>query len=196
MRPPLDETALATLFADARTANAWTSEPVPRGLLEQVYALARMGPTSANCSPGRFVFVDTPEGKERLASALSKGNLTKTMTAPVTVICAWDSRFYDALPKLFPHTDARAWFTSSEKTAHETAFRNATLQAAYLMLAARSLGLDCGPMSGFDAAKLDQAFFAGTPWRSNFLVNLGHADAAGTLERLPRLDFEEACKWA
>lgn len=196
MSAALDGAALAALFTEARTANAWTAEPVPDGLLAQVYDLARMGPTSANCSPGRFVFVRTAEGRERLAPALSKGNLAKTMGAPVTVICAWDSRFYDALPRLFPHTDARAWFTGSEALAHETAFRNATLQAAYLMLAARAVGLDCGPMSGFDAARVDAAFFAGTPWRSNFLVNLGHGDAAGLKPRLPRLDFDEACLWA
>lgn len=196
MSAALGATALATLFTEARTAYAWTTRPVADTLLTQAYELARLGPTSANCSPGRFVFVRTAEGRERLAPALSKGNLAKTMSAPVTVICAWDSRFHDALPRLFPHADARAWFTGNEQLAQETAFRNGTLQAAYLMLAARAVGLDCGPMSGFDAAKVDAAFFAGTPWRSNFLVNLGFADTADLKPRLPRLDFEEACRWA
>jgi 3-hydroxypropanoate dehydrogenase len=152
-----------------------------------------MGPTSANCSPARFVFVRTPEGKQRLEPALSKGNLDKTMAAPVTVIAAWDRKFYDKLPTLFPHTDARSWFTGSPEAAHETAFRNASLQAGYLLLAARAVGLDAGPMSGFDKAKVDAAFFEGSDWTTNFLINLGHGDAAKVFGRLPRLGFEEAC---
>jgi 3-hydroxypropanoate dehydrogenase len=189
----LDDAALALLFTEARSHNGWTAEPVTDAQLRQVYALARMGPTSANCSPARFVFVRTPEGKQRLAPALSKGNLEKTMTAPVTVIAAWDRKFYDRLPMLFPHADARSWFTGSPEAAHETAFRNATLQAGYLLLAARAVGLDAGPMSGFDKAKVDAAFFEGTDWSTNFLINLGHGDAAKVFGRLPRLDFEEAC---
>jgi 3-hydroxypropanoate dehydrogenase len=189
----LDDDALALLFTEARSHNGWTAEPVTDEQLRQVYALARMGPTSANCSPARFVFVRTPEGKERLAPALSKGNLEKTMAAPVTVIAAWDRKFYDRLPTLFPHTDARSWFTGSPEAAHETAFRNASLQAGYLLLAARAVGLDAGPMSGFDKAKVDAAFFEGTDWSTNFLINLGHGDAAKVFGRLPRLSFEEAC---
>jgi 3-hydroxypropanoate dehydrogenase len=155
-----------------------------------------MGPTSANCSPGRFVFVRSAEAKRLLEPALSSGNRAKTMQAPVTVIVAHDSRFYDELPKLFPQADARSWFTSSAEMAAQTAFRNGTLQAAYLLMAARALGLDCGPMSGFDNAKVDAAFFAGTSWQSNFLINLGHGDDAKLFQRLPRLSFEDACRLA
>jgi 3-hydroxypropanoate dehydrogenase len=155
-----------------------------------------MGPTSANSGPARFVFVRTTEAKERLKPALSAGNLEKTMAAPVTVIVAYDPRFYDELPRLFPHADARAWFAGNEALAEETAFRNSTLQGAYLIMAARALGLDCGPMSGFDRAKVDEAFLAGRGWKSNFLVNLGYGDPEGVLERLPRLSFDEACELA
>lgn len=189
----LDNAALALLFTEARSHNGWTGEPVTDTQIRQIYALARMGPTSANCSPARFVFVRTPEGKQRLAPAISKGNLEKTMAAPVTVIAAWDRKFYDKLPMLFPHTDARSWFTGSPEAAHETAFRNSSLQAGYLLLAARAVGLDAGPMSGFDKAKVDAAFFEDTDWSTNFLINLGHGDAAKVFGRLPRLDFEEAC---
>jgi 3-hydroxypropanoate dehydrogenase len=193
MRQFLDAPALAALFTEARSQNGWTSKPVSDDLLEQIYDLARMGPTSANCSPARFVFVRTPQGKEQLKPALSASNVEKTMTAPVTVIAAWDKTFYDKLPQLFPHADARSWFTGSPEAAHDTAFRNGTLQAAYLILAARSLGLDAGPMSGFDKAKVDAAFFGGTTWSTNFLINLGHGDAAKVFGRLPRLGFAEAC---
>ena len=196
MTQVLDAAALATLFTEARSQNGWTPEPVSDDLLRQVYDLARMGPTSANCSPARFVFVRTPEGRERLKPALSASNVDKTMTAPVTVIVAGDKTFYDKLPALFPHADARAWFTGSAEVAHETAFRNGTLQAAYLILAARSLGLDAGPMSGFDKAKVDAAFFEGTTWTVNFIINLGHGDASKVFGRLPRLDFAEACTLA
>lgn len=196
MTHPLDDTALAALFTDARSHNGWTGEPVSDARLQQVYDLARMGPTSANCSPGRFVFVRSAEGKQKLAPALSKGNLDKTLAAPVTVIAAWDTAFHEKLPQLFPHVDARGWFTGSPAVAHETAFRNATLQAGYLILAARSLGLDAGPMSGFDRAMVDEAFFAGTSWSSNFLINLGHGDAGKLFGRLPRLAFDEACRLA
>jgi len=192
----LDTAALATLFTDARTHNGWSAEPVSDALLQQLYDLVKMGPTSANCSPARFVFVRTPEGKQRLAPALSKGNLDKTMAAPVTVIAAWDTAFYDKLPQLFPHADARSWFTGSPATAHETAFRNASLQAGYLILAARALGLDTGPMSGFDKPLVDAAFFAGTTWTTNLLINLGHGDASKVFGRLPRLEFSEACALA
>jgi 3-hydroxypropanoate dehydrogenase len=140
--------------------------------------------------------VRTPEGKALLAPALSKGNLDKTLAAPVTVIAAWDTAFYEQLPRLFPHADAKSWFTGSPAMAHETAFRNASLQAGYLILAARALGLDAGPMSGFDKPQVDAAFFAGTTWTTNFLINLGHGDASKVFGRLPRLDFEEACQLA
>jgi 3-hydroxypropanoate dehydrogenase len=190
----LSPEALDKLFLSARTQNKWRPEPIDDATLKRLYDLVKMGPTSANCSPARFVFVKTAEAKEKLRPALSKNNLEKTMSAPATVIVAYDKLFYEQLPKLFPHADARSWFTSSPAVAEETAFRNSSLQGAYLILAARSLGLDCGPMSGFDRAKLDEAFFAGTNWTTNFLVNLGHGDPAGLFGRLPRLDFEEACK--
>jgi 3-hydroxypropanoate dehydrogenase len=196
MTHTLDAAALATLFTEARSHNGWTAEPVSDALLQQVYDLVKMGPTSANCSPARFVFVRTPEGKERLKPALSAGNLEKTMSAPVTAIVAWDTAFYDKLPELFPHADARSWFTGSAEVAHETAFRNGTLQAAYLILAARSLGLDAGPMSGFDKALVNAEFFAGTTWTANFLINLGHGDASKVFGRLPRLAFDDACQLA
>ncbi len=196
MRTPLNLSALAVLFTDARSQNGWTAEAVSDDLLKRIYDLARMGPTSANCSPARFVFVRTPEGKERLKPALSASNVEKTMTAPVTVIVAWDKTFYDKLPTLFPHADARSWFTGSPEVAHETAFRNGTLQAAYLILAARSLGLDAGPMSGVDKAQVDSAFFAGTAYACNFIINLGHGDGTKVFGRLPRLSFEEACQLA
>jgi 3-hydroxypropanoate dehydrogenase len=196
--PPesLDDRALDVLFRTARSHNAWLDRPVPDALLARLYDLAKMGPTSANSSPGRFVFVRSAEGKEKLRPALSSGNLEKTMKAPVTVIVAEDEAFYDKLPALFPHKDARPWFTSSPELARETAFRNATLQGGYLILAARALGLDTGPMSGFDRKIVDEAFFAGTSWRSNFLVNLGYGDPSGVFERLPRLTFSDACRLA
>ncbi|CUX30548.1 MULTISPECIES: malonic semialdehyde reductase [Rhizobium/Agrobacterium group] len=193
MTTALDDKALATLFTEARTHNGWTDKPVSDETLGALYDLTKMGPTSANCSPGRFVFVRSPEAKEKLRPALSSGNLEKTMAAPVTVIAAIDSEFYEKLPMLFPHADARSWFTSSPAVAEETAFRNGTLQAGYLILAARALGLDTGAMSGFDKGKVDAAFFAGTTWKSNFLINLGHGDPSKLFGRLPRLGFEDAC---
>jgi 3-hydroxypropanoate dehydrogenase len=196
MVEPLDATALGVIFEAARTQNKWLDRPVSDESLRRLYDLLRLGPTSANCSPGRFVFLRTAAGKERLKPALSRGNLEKTMAAPVTVIVAYDEAFHDALPRLFPHTDARSWFTGNAELARQTAFRNGTLQGAYLIVAARALGLDAGPMSGFDNAKVDEAFFVGTSWRSNFLVNLGHGDATGMRPRLPRLDFAEACRLA
>jgi 3-hydroxypropanoate dehydrogenase len=191
-----DDTWAKRLFLDARTHNAWRDDPVSDDTLRQLHALAKMGPTSANCSPARFVFVRSKEGKEKLRPALSQGNLDKTLKAPVTVIVAYDERFYDQLPKLFPHTDARSWFTSSPELAQETAFRNGTLQGAYLIIAARMLGLDTGPMSGFDNKVVDQAFFAGTSWRSNFLINLGTGDPSALFGRSPRFEFDEACQLA
>lgn len=196
MRTPLNDTALAALFTEGRSHNGWLDHPIDDTVLQRLYELARLGPTSANCSPGRFVFVRSAEGKERLKPALSSGNLAKTMGAPVTVIVAHDLAFYEHLPKLFPHTDAKSWFTGSPEAAAETAFRNSTLQAAYLMMAARALGLDCGPMSGFNVKKVNEAFFAGTTWSVNFLINLGHGDPSKLFDRLPRLPFDTACQLA
>ncbi|MBB5691400.1 malonic semialdehyde reductase [Roseomonas alkaliterrae] len=191
----LDDRALDRLFREARTHNKWTDRPVPDAKLRELYDLLKWGPTSANASPARFVFVRTPEGKAKLKPALSAGNVEKTMTAPVTVIVAHDLNFYDRLPELFPHApDAKTWFTGSYSFAEQTAFRNGSLQGAYLILAARAVGLDAGPMSGFDNAKVDEAFLAGTNWKSNFLVNLGYGDPAGLFPRNPRLSFEEAAR--
>jgi 3-hydroxypropanoate dehydrogenase len=190
----LDDQALDQLFREARTQNKWQDRPVPDAKLQEVYDLLKFAPTSANASPARFVFVRTAEGRAKLKQALSPGNIEKTMTAPVTVIVAYDTAFYDKLPFLFPHADARSWFAGNAAFAEATAFRNGSLQGAYLILAARAVGLDAGPMSGFDAAKLDELFFAGTSWKSNFLVNLGHGDPAGLFPRSPRLPFDEAAR--
>lgn len=194
MAEALNANALATLFTDARTHNGWQDKPVSDDLLKQAYDLARMGPTSANCCPLRIVFVRSVEQKERLAPALSSGNLAKTMSAPVTAILAYDPEFYELLPELFPHGDARSWFTSSPELAHETAFRNSSLQAAYLIIALRSLGLDTGPMSGFDAQKVNETFLAESGWKANFLLNIGYGDSSKIYPRAPRLDFDRVCK--
>ena len=190
----LDAQGLDLLFRTARTHNGWLPKPVPENLLRDIFDLAKMPPTSANCSPMRLVFVSTPEGKARLKPALSAGNLEKTMAAPVTAIIANDTKFYEELPRLFPHADARSWFTANEALATATAARNGTLQGAYLILAARALGLDCGPMSGFDPAKLDAEFFPDGRFRSNFLCNLGYGDATKLFPRSPRFAFDEICK--
>jgi 3-hydroxypropanoate dehydrogenase len=190
----LPDNSQDTLLRVARTHNGFQERAVPEQTLRELYDLLKLGPTSANSSPARFVFVVTPEGKEKLRPALSAGNLAKTMTAPVTVIVAYDLGFPDTLPRLFPHTDARSWFAGKDELTLTTAFRNGTLQGAYLILAARALGLDCGPMSGFDNAKVDEVFFAGTSVRSNFLCNLGYGDPAKLMPRHPRLAFEEACR--
>src|SRR5476651_603951 len=170
----IDHKTLDTLFRNARTHNGWQQKPVTDAQLHEIYDIMKWGPTSANSSPARFVFIRTKEGKEKLRPALSSGNTEKTMSAPLTVIVAYDPKFYEKLPQLFPHNqDARSWFTSNDSLAATTAFRNGTLQGAYLMIAARSLGLDTGAMSGFDNATVDAAFFGGNGWRSNFLVNIG-----------------------
>ena len=190
----IDAAGLDLLFREARSHNAWTDEAVTDETVKELYDILKFGPTSANSSPARFVFVRTKEGKERLAPALSSGNMAKTMAAPLTAIVAYDPKFFEKLPKLFPHNlDAMSWFTSNDSLAATTAFRNGTLQGAYLMIAARSLGLDVGGMSGFDNAKVDAEFFAYNGWRSNFLVNIGHGDPEGVFARSPRLDFDEAC---
>lgn len=191
---PLTEEALRQLFLDARSHNAWTETPVDDATLARLWDLMRMGPTSANCSPARIVFVRSVEAKKRLEPCLMEGNRDKTLSAPVTAIIGQDLRFYEHLPRLFPHTDARSWFEGNQALIEETAFRNATLQGAYLMLAARALGLDCGPMSGFDKGMVEDAFFAGTSVKANFLVNLGHGDPAGLFDRSPRFDFEDVCR--
>ncbi|MBC8720485.1 malonic semialdehyde reductase [Paraburkholderia sp. 31.1] len=190
----LSDQALAQLFRDARTHNGWQNKPIDDAVLRELMELVLLGPTSANSSPGRFVFVRTSEGKEKLRPALSAGNLEKTMAAPVTVIVAMDMAFYEYLPKLFPHADARSWFVGNERLIADTAFRNSTLQGGYLILAARALGLDTGPMSGFDQAKVDEAFFAGTTLKSNFLINLGHGDPSKLFARSPRFSFDEAAR--
>jgi len=183
-----------SLFTDARTQNAWDPRPLPPGTAERLYDLVKFGPTSANCSPARFIFIESAAGKERLKPALSSGNLAKTMTAPLVVIVAHDPKFYDKLPQLFPHTDARPWFTSTPGVAEETAFRNGTLQGGYLILAARALGLDCGPMSGFKPDLVEAEFMEQTGWKANFLVNIGYGDPKAIFPRLPRLPFSEACE--
>ncbi len=194
MPSAIDDSAFDTLFRDARTRNGWHDEPVGDDLLKAIYEVMKFGPTSANCSPLRVVFVRSDEAKERLRPALSKGNVDKTMSAPVVAIFAYDLEFYELLPELFPHTDAKSWFTGDEEAIKETAFRNGTLQAAYFMIVARGMGLDCGPMSGFDSDKVDAAFFAGTKIRSNFLCNLGKGTDENLHPRLPRLDFDRVCR--
>jgi 3-hydroxypropanoate dehydrogenase len=190
----LDPAGLDLLFREARSYNKFTDQPVTDAELRALHDLLKIGPTSANCSPARFLFLRTQEAKQKLAPALSSGNLEKTMAAPVTAIIAYDPKFYDKLPKLFPHnSDATAWFSSNESLAATTAFRNGTLQGAYLIMAARALGLDTGAMSGFDNAMVDELFLAERGWRSNFLCNIGHGDPAGLFPRSPRLDFDEAC---
>jgi len=193
----VSDECLNLIFRDARTHSAWLDKPVEDALLAQVYDLAKLGPTSANMSPMRVVFVKSKEAKEKLKPTLDAGNVDKTMTAPVTAIIGMDVHFYEKLPKLFPHADAKAWFKNlPENVLEYLALRNSSLQGAYLMLAARSLGLDCGPMSGFDNAKVDAAFFAGTTIKSNFLCNLGYGDPTKLRPRNPRLGFSEACRMA
>ena len=191
----IGDDALDTIFRNARTHNAWKDEPVSDARLKELYDLMKWGPTSANCSPARIVFVKSKEAKEKLAPALSEGNLKKPMAAPVTAIIGYDVEFYERLPELFPHEpNAKTWFNWSAEWAEMTAFRNGSLQGAYFMIAARALGLDCGPMSGFDMKKVDEAFFNGTTVKSNFLCNLGHGDPSALFPRSPRLPFDDACK--
>lgn len=194
MTRKLDEAGKDLLFRDARTHSAWRDGPVDDSVLKAAYDLAKMGPTSANCCPMRIVFVVSKEAKERLKPCLDSGNVGKTMAAPATAIIAYDTRFYDLLPRLFPHADARSWFAGKEKHIETTAFRNSSLQGAYFLLAARALGLNCGPMSGFDNAKLDAEFFPDGRYKSNFLINLGRGDESKLHPRNPRPDFEEACR--
>jgi len=190
----INDEALDTIFRSARSQNKWTDKPVSTALLMAVYDLMRMGPTSANCSPARFLFLTTPEAKERLAQHASHANQPKIRSAPVTAIIGYDLDFAQRLPELFPHApDAKNWF-ADPAVEQVTAFRNATLQGAYFIVAARSLGLDCGPMSGFDNAKVDAEFFAGTRVKSNFICGVGYGDPSGLFARSPRLEFDDACK--
>jgi 3-hydroxypropanoate dehydrogenase len=187
--------SLDLVLRNARTHTAWLDTPVDNDLLRQVYDLAKLGPTSANMCPMRIVFVKSREAKQRLKPALQPGNVDKTMKAPVTAIIAMEVRFYEQLPKLYPHADAKAWFKDlPEPVLEYTALRNSSLQGGYFMLAARALGLDCGPMSGFDNAAVDKEFFAGTTVKSNFLCNLGYGDASKLHPRSPRLTFDDVCK--
>ena len=186
------EESLDQLFREARTHSAWLPEPVPVELLRKVYELASLGPTSANGSPARFVFLTTPGAKARLKPVLMPGNVEKTMAAPVTAIVAWDTEFHENFPKLFPQFDMRSLFVGNQSLIHETAFRNSSMQAGYFILAARALGLDCGPMSGFDADRLNAEFFPDGKWRANLLCNLGYGDHTKLYPRNPRLNFEEA----
>jgi 3-hydroxypropanoate dehydrogenase len=189
-------TSTEQLFTDARTQNGWLDVPLPDTTLHALYELLKWGPTSANCSPARFVFVRSAEAKSRLAACMAPGNVAKVQQAPVTVVIGMDMAFHERLPQLFPHTDARAWFTGKPDLIASTAFRNSSLQGGYLIMAARALGLGCGPMSGFDAAQVDAAFWAGSTVRTNFVCTLGTGDPAKVHARSPRLAFDEACSLA
>ncbi len=194
MSDALPAAALDTLFLQARSYNAFSGE-VSDDTLHRLYDLLKFGPTTANICPARFVFIKSQDAKAKLAPALDEGNYKKTMAAPAVAIVAYDMAFYEKSPVLFPHTESRSWFdTKTDAQLDTIALRNSSLQGAYLILAARALGLDCGPMSGFDSAKVDAAFFAGTRIKSNFLVNLGHGDRASIFPRSPRLSFDEACR--
>ena len=189
-----DAATLDLLFNTARTRNGWLDKPLENGLLQEIWNLTRMGPTSANCSPARIVFVTSTQAKEKLRPALLGENVAKTMTAPASAIIGYDMEFYERLPKLFPHTDAKAWFVGDEELIFSTAFRNSTLQGAYFMMAARALGLDCGPISGFDNAMVDAAFFTNSAIKSNFICSVGYGNDENLHPRSPRLEFAEACR--
>jgi 3-hydroxypropanoate dehydrogenase len=191
----VDGRALDIIFRAARSHNGWLDEPVDETTLRQLFDIMRLGPTSANCSPARIIFLRSREAKERLRPAMSRGNLDKTMAAPVSAIVGYDLHFYERLDYHFPHdSTVGSWFTSSAELARDTAFRNGSLQGAYFIIAARALGLDAGPLSGFDNAKVDAEFFAGTTVRSNFICNLGYGDPTKLYGRLPRFEFDEVCK--
>jgi 3-hydroxypropanoate dehydrogenase len=191
--PAALQLALEGLLTGARSHKMWLERAVEDGVLHEMYELMKWGPTSANCNPARIVFVRTAEGKARIMPALDAGNVAKVREAPVTAVIGYDTQFYERLPELFPMGDHAAHFRAHPETAEPYALRNSSLQGAWLIIAARALGLDVGPMSGFDNAKLDQALFAGTPVKSNFLLNLGYGDPAAVPPRLPRLRFEDAC---
>lgn len=190
----VDQSALKQLFTDARTHNAWQAKTVSDETLKQIYDLFKFAPTSVNCSPARILFVKSPVEKERLVACVNPGNVEKTRNAPVTAIIGMDLDFYDQLPELFPHVDAKSWFVGKDDFIQSTAFRNSTLQGAYLIMAVRALGLDCGAMSGFDADKVNAEFFPEGRVKVNFLLNIGYGDPSGLMPRHPRLSFERACK--
>lgn len=189
----LEQSVKETLFTTARSFNSWLDKPVPERVLHEAYDLAKMAPTSANCSPMRVLFLRTNAAKQRLKPLLAQGNVEKTMTAPVTAILAHDMSFYQYLPKLFPHADAKSWFEGNDTLIAQTAFRNGTLQMGYLILALRGVGLDCGPLSGFDAHGVDKEFLSDCPFKSNFLLNIGYGDKTGLHPRSPRFEFDEVC---
>lgn len=191
----VDEKGLDILFRNARSVSFWQDKPVEDALLERIYELMKWGPTAANTCPARLVFVKSKEAKEKLKPCLDAGNVEKSMSAPVVAIIGMDMEFYEKLPKLFPHNQsARSWYVGNDTLIHTTAFRNSSLQGAYFMLAARACGLDCGPMSGFNNAKLDEAFFGGTKVKSNFICALGYGDSSKLFPRGPRLEFPETCR--
>jgi 3-hydroxypropanoate dehydrogenase len=192
----INDEALDIIFRKARTRNGWQKRDVSKALMQAVYDLMKWGPTSANCCPARFVFVVSKEGKARLSPHLAEANRAKTMAAPASVIIGYDMAFYEKLPELFPHTDAKSWFVGNDALIESTAFRNGTLQGAYFIIAARALGLDCGPMSGFDNAKVDAAFFPDGRTKTNFLCNLGRGDPAKLHPVMGRRTFEECCSFA
>jgi 3-hydroxypropanoate dehydrogenase len=192
--PALTESALEQLFTEARTHYDWHTDPLPETVLRQLYELLKFGPTSANGSPGRFLFCASPEARAQLAACVSAQNAPKVQQAPVTVIIGMDMQWHDRLPELFPHTDARSWFTGNDALIRDTAMRNSSLQGAWLVMAARALGLDTGPMSGFDKAAVDAAFWAGTTVETNFICSIGRGTGAKLFPRLPRLSFEDACR--
>ena len=186
---------LAAMFREARTFSHWQERPVSKALVDAAYELACLGPTSGNCQPMRLVLVHSPAAKGRLLPCVSSGNYEKVRTAPITAIVAYDREFYELLPRLYPHTDARSWFTTNPALVEETGLRNSSLQGAYFILALRAQGLDCGPMSGFDADKVDAAFFPDRRWHTNFLLNIGYGDRDRLHPRLPRLGFAEVARW-
>ena len=191
---PLDEEALNLVFGEARSMNGWQDKDVSDAMIRSLYDLTKMGPTSTNCSPARFVFVKSEAEKAKLESALMPNNISKVMTAPVVAIIAYDLDFSDHMTKLFPHMDVAPMYKGNDEMNVSTAFRNSSLQGAYLMMVARAMGLDCGPMSGFDNQLIDETFFSDTNIKSNFLCCIGYGDSTKIFQRLPRLDFDEVCK--
>jgi 3-hydroxypropanoate dehydrogenase len=189
----IDQHALDTLFTQARSQRAWLDKPVTNGQLREIYELMKWGPTSGNCSPIRIAFVKSPEAKAKLAACMDEGNVEKVLTAPITAIIGMDMAFPRKLPQLWPYGDAQAWYEGNDQKIAETALRNSSLQGAYFMLAARAIGLDCGPMSGFDANKINESFFVGTQVKANFVCGIGYGDHSKLKPRLPRLTFEASC---
>ena len=194
MADTIEQRAMAQLFTEARTHNSWQSKPVSDEMLKQLYDLFKFAPTSVNCNPAKILFVKSPKEKERLVACVSPGNVDKTREAPVTAIIGMNLDFYENLPTLFPHVDAKSWFVGKDGFIESTAFRNSSLQGAYLIMATRALGLDCGAMSGFDADKLNAEFFPDGRVKVNFLLNIGYGNSASLMPRHPRPSFAEACK--